>query len=53
MALRRRRTHCTYETLSKMFGISRATVANYMKSLNDAGVVKRVGSDKDGHWEVL
>ena len=43
---------CTYETLSKMFGISRATVANYMKSLNEAGVVKRVGSDKDGYWEV-
>ena len=44
---------CTYETLSKMFNISRATVANYMKSLNKAGEVKRVGSDKDGHWDVL
>ncbi len=44
---------CTYETLSKMFNISRATVANYMKSLNEAGEVKRVGSDKDGHWDVL
>ena len=44
---------CTYETLSKMFNISRATVANYMKSLNEAGEVKRVGSDKDGYWDVL
>ena len=44
---------CTYETLSKMFNISRATVANYMKSLNEAGEVKRVGCDKDGHWDVL
>ena len=44
---------CTYETLSKMFNISRATVANCMKSLNEAGEVKRVGSDKDGHWDVL
>ena len=41
------------ETLRKKFGISRATVANYMKSLNEAGEVKRVGSDKDGHWDVL
>ena len=44
---------CTYETLSKMFNISRASVANYLKSLSEAGVVRRVGSDKDGHWEVV
>ena len=44
---------CTYEALGKMLGISRSTVANYLKSLNEAGVVRRVGSDKEGHWEVL
>ena len=44
---------CTYETLSKMFNISRASVANYLRSLSEAGVVRRVGSDKDGHWEVI
>ena len=44
---------CTYGTLSKMFNISRSSIATYLKSLSDAGVVKRVGSDKDGHWEVL
>lgn len=44
---------CTYETLSKMFNISRASVANYLKSLSEAGVVRRVGSDKGGHWEVV
>ena len=44
---------CTYGTLSKMFNISRSSVATYLKSLSEAGVVRRVGSDKDGHWEVL
>lgn len=43
----------TYGTLSKMFNISRSSIATYLKSLTEAGVVKRVGSDKDGHWEVL
>ena len=41
---------CTYETLSKMFGISKSTVANYLKSLSEAGVVRRVESDKVDHW---
>ena len=44
---------CTYGTLSKMFNISRSSVATYLKSLSEAGVVRRVGSDKDGHWEVI
>ena len=44
---------CTYGTLSKMFNISRSSIATYLKSLTEAGVVRRVGSDKDGHWEVL
>lgn len=44
---------CTYETLSKMFNISRASAANYLRSLSEAGVVRRVGSDKYGHWEVV
>lgn len=43
----------TYETLSKMFNISRSSVATYLKSLSEAGVIRRVGSDKDGQWEVL
>ena len=44
---------CTYGALSKMFNISRSSIATYLKSLTEAGVVRRVGSDKDGHWEVL
>ena len=43
----------TYETLSKMFNISRSSVATYLKRLSDAGVIRRVGSDKDGQWEFL
>lgn len=43
----------TYENLSKMFNISRSSVATYLKSLSEAGVIRRVGSDKDGQWEVL
>lgn len=43
----------TYENLSKMFNISRSSVATYLKSLSEAGVIRRVGSNKDDQWEVL
>lgn len=44
---------CTYETLSKMFSITRASIANYLRNLSEAGVIRRVESDRNGHWEVL
>jgi predicted HTH transcriptional regulator len=42
----------TLDTLSEMTGLSRRTVARQMKSLQESGVIKRVGADKTGYWEV-
>jgi ATP-dependent DNA helicase RecG len=33
--------------------LSRATVTRYIKKLKDKKVLKRVGSDKSGYWEIL
>lgn len=33
--------------------VSRRWIATNMKHLQDTGVVKRVGPNKGGHWEVI
>lgn len=42
----------TYEEYAKALNIGRATVARYIKKWNGT-VIKRIGSDKDGHWELI
>lgn len=42
----------TYDEYAKALDIGRATVARYIKKLNGT-VIKRIGSDKDGHWELI
>lgn len=42
----------TYEQYAELLGVGRATVARHLKKLNGS-VLRRVGSDKDGHWEVV
>jgi predicted HTH transcriptional regulator len=43
----------TYDELVKKLGISRRTIARTIKSLNERGIVKRIGSDKTGYWRVI
>jgi ATP-dependent DNA helicase RecG len=43
----------TYEILAAAVGVSTATVKRNMKYLQEVGVVKRVGSKKDGRWKVV
>lgn len=33
-------------------GVSRRTVTNRIRRLKEAGIVRRVGPDKGGYWEV-
>ena len=40
----------TQEKISKILGISRMTVYRIIKKSNK---IKRVGSDKNGHWEII
>ena len=42
----------TYDEYAKVLNIGRATVARHIKKLNGT-IIKRIGSDKDGHWEII
>jgi ATP-dependent DNA helicase RecG len=43
----------SYDKLSVLLGIPRRTVARRIKDLADVGKIRRVGSAKNGHWEVF
>jgi predicted HTH transcriptional regulator len=39
--------------LAELTGLSTRTVSREIKELRDAGVLRRVGSDRAGHWEIV
>jgi DNA-binding MarR family transcriptional regulator len=43
----------SYEQLAATCGVSRPTIARTVKSLQAYNRIRRVGSDKTGHWEVI
>ncbi len=43
----------TYDALAVATGASRRTISREIKMLSQQGVLRRIGSDKTGHWEVL
>jgi len=43
----------TYEQLASTISVSPSTIKRQIKKLYDMGLLKRVGSDKSGHWEVI
>ena len=43
----------TTQEMAEAIGIIRRTVAKHIKSLQEKGIIKRVGPDKGGHWEVV
>ena len=49
----RKNPHITMDELSKLVGIAKTNIFNNMKKLQEAGLLKRVGADKNGYWEVL
>lgn len=42
----------TYSALTDKLGISRKAVSLRIKSLKEKGIIKRIGSDKRGHWDI-
>ena len=42
----------TYDEYARALNIGRATVARYIKKMNGT-VIRRIGSDKNGHWEFI
>ena len=43
----------TAKTLSESLGTSIITIKRDLAAMQSAGLIKRVGSDKTGHWEVI
>ena len=43
----------TQEELSSIVGIARLNINKNMKKLQEKGIIKRIGADKNGHWEVI
>ena len=42
----------TYDEYAQALNIGRATVARHIKKMNGT-IIKRIGSDKNGHWEFI
>ena len=42
----------TMPQLAEKMTVSRKTVAGYLKSLKEKGVIERVGTTRSGHWEI-
>jgi len=43
----------SYDELAMLTQKDRSTVMRNIRKLKDIGILKRVGSKKTGHWEVL
>lgn len=43
----------TVEELSEQFGKHKTTIIRALNQLKKKGLVIRIGSDKDGHWEIM
>jgi predicted HTH transcriptional regulator len=43
----------TYDRLADAVGVTRETVRVSIRSLVDAELIRRIGPDKTGHWEVV
>ena len=49
----KKRNDINYEELAEILKKGRTTVYRKIKDLADKNVLKRVGSDKSGHWEII
>jgi len=41
------------QEMAEVIGVERSTVARAIAKLKRTGVLRRVGPDKGGHWEVI
>ena len=42
----------SYVSISENLHISKKTVAEHIKSLKEKGIIKRIGNNKTGHWDI-
>lgn len=43
----------TQNEMAKVLGITTRAVANRLKSMRERDIIKRVGPDNGGHWELI
>ena len=53
MDMIRQNPNVTTSDMAEKIGISRRSIAKITHKLQTEGVIRRIGSRKDGHWEVL
>ena len=49
----RKKPFVTASELSEMLGISLRKTQENMRKLRETGLIRRIGPDKGGHWEVI
>ena len=49
----RKNPNITQEKLADIIGITRKSVIANMKKLQENGLIKRIGADKNGYWQVV
>ena len=49
----RENPYVTTLEMADSIGIIRRTVAKHIKSLQEKGIIKRIGPDKEGYWKVI
>ena len=49
----RNNPNITLSEIAERIGVSRRWIATNIKHLQDTGVVKRIGPNKGGHWEII
>ncbi len=45
--------YVTQEELAEIVGIARKNIIANMKKLQENGLIKRIGADKNGHWQLV
>ncbi len=43
----------TYDDLAEKINRTRETVRVNLRKLEGLGIIKRIGADKNGHWEIV
>ena len=43
----------TQTIMSKKLGFARSTISSNLQKLKEKGIIERIGSDRNGYWEIL
>ena len=45
--------YITQEELAEIVGIARLNIIKNMKKLQEQNIIKRIGADKNGYWQII